>query len=66
MSQQKSLDMDAIYEILQEIKPNQKEQIKIPLDRIGKYFPADYTPAQQAELIESLLKSWARNNKKIK
>lgn len=62
MSQQKCLDMDKIYEILQETKPNQKEQIKIPLERIGKYFPADYTPAQQMELIEKLLKSWARQN----
>ena len=50
MSQQKCLDMDKIYEILQEIKPNQKEQIKLPLERIGKYFPTDYTPAQQMEL----------------
>ncbi len=63
MSQQKCLDMDKIYEILQETKPNQKEQIKIPLERVGKYFPADYTPAQQMELIEKLLKSWAKNNR---
>lgn len=64
MSQQKCLDMDMIYEILEEIKPNQREQIKIPLERIGKYFPADYTPAQQADLIEKLLKGWAQKNRK--
>ena len=29
MSQQKCLDMDKIYKILQEIKPNQKEQVNI-------------------------------------
>ena len=62
MSQQNCLDMDKIYEILQEAKPNQKEQIKIPLELVGKYFPADYTPAQQLELIEKLLKNWARQN----
>lgn len=62
MSQQNCLDMDKIYEILQETKPNQKEQIKIPLELVGKYFPADYTPAQQLELIEKLLKNWARQN----
>lgn len=59
MRQQKCLDMDKIYEILQEIKPNQKEQIKLPLERIGKYFPTAYTPKQQVDLIEKLLKNWA-------
>lgn len=62
MSQQNCLDMDKIYEILQETKPNQKEQIKIPLELVGKYFPADYTPAQQMELIEKLLKNCAKQN----
>ena len=33
MSQQKCLDMDKIYEILQEIKPNQKEQIKFAIGK---------------------------------
>ncbi len=64
MSQQNRLDMDMIYDILKEIKPNQREQIKIPLERIGKYFPADYTPAQQVDLIEKLLKWWAQQNGK--
>lgn len=64
MSQQKCLDMDKIYEILQEIKPNQKEQIKLPMERIGKYFPAKYTPKQQVDLIEKLLKNWAKQDVK--
>ena len=64
MSQQKCLDMDKIYEILQEIKSNQKEQIKLPLERIGKYFPTAYTPKQQVDLIEKLLKNWAKQNVK--
>jgi len=61
MSQQKCLDMN---KILQEIKPNQKEQIKLPLERIGKYFPTAYTPKQQVDLIEKLLKNWAKQNVK--
>lgn len=64
MSQQKCLDMDKIYEILQETKPNQKEQIKLPMERIGKYFPEKYTPKQQVDLIEKLLKNWAKQNVK--
>ena len=65
MSQQNLLDMDSIYEIMEEVKPNQREQVKIPLDRVGKYFPADYTPLQQIELIEKLLRGWAKQNKNI-
>lgn len=64
MSQQKLLDMDMIYDILQEIKPNQREQIKIPMERVSRYFPSDYTPAQQLDLIEKLLRSWAQKNRK--
>lgn len=65
MSQQNLLDIDSIYEIMEEVKPNQREQVKIPLDRVGKYFPADYTPLQQIELIEKLLREWAKQNKNI-
>lgn len=65
MSQQNLLDMDSIYKIMEEVKPNQREQVKIPLDRVGKYFPADYTPLQQIELIEKLLRGWAKQNKNI-
>ena len=57
-SQQGRLDMDLIYEILGERKPNQKEQLKIPVDNVKQYFPADYTPRQQVELIEQLVKEW--------
>ncbi|MDE7423651.1 MAG: ParB/RepB/Spo0J family partition protein [Lachnospiraceae bacterium] len=57
-SQQGELDMDLIYEILGERKPNQKEQLKIPVENLKKYFPADYTPRQQVELIERLVKEW--------
>lgn len=63
MSQQGQLDLDMIYSIMGEMKPNQKEQVKIPLDRIGKYFPKEYTPAQQMDLIEKLLKIWAEENR---
>ena len=64
MSQQQCLDIDKMYEILQEVKPNQKEQVKIPLERIGRYFPENFTPAQQTALIESLLEEWAKKNRK--
>lgn len=64
MSQQQCLDIDKIYEILQEEKPNRREQIKLPMERIRKYFPENFTSSQQIALIEHLLKEWAETNRK--
>ena len=47
-SQDGRLNMDVIFSIMQEEKPNQKEQFKIPRERISKYF-APGTPAQKIE-----------------
>jgi len=47
-SQEGRLNGDVILSILSEEKPNQKEQFKIPKERISKYFPTG-TPAQKIE-----------------
>lgn len=47
-SEEGRLNMDVIFSIMQEEKPNQKEQFKIPKERISKYF-APGTPAQKIE-----------------
>ena len=47
-SQNGRLNMDVILSIMQEEKPNQKEQFKRPKDRISKYFPPG-TPTQKIE-----------------
>ena len=54
ISQSGKLDMDAIYSILEEEKPNQREQIKICASTLEEYFPDDFTPKQKVELIERL------------
>ena len=46
MSQDGLLTADAIYAILSEEKPNQKEQIKLPRDELRKYFPQTYSDKQ--------------------
>ena len=46
MSQDGLLTVDAIYAILSEEKPNQKEQIKLPRDELRKYFPQNYSDEQ--------------------
>lgn len=45
-SQDGLLTADAIYAILSEEKPNQKEQIKLPRDELRKYFPQNYSDEQ--------------------
>ena len=56
ISQSGKLDMDAIYPILEEKKPNQREQIKNRASTLEEYFPDDFTPKQKVELIERLVK----------
>ena len=58
ISQQGKLDMDAIFQILEQEKPNQREQIKIRADMLNRYFPDYYTPQQKVEVIERLVKNW--------
>lgn len=46
--------------IMGEEKANQKERVKIPADRIRKYFPKDYTTAQIEETIVKLCEAYHR------
>lgn len=66
MSQKGTLDMDVLYLILEEEKPNQREQIRIRSDRLNPYFPEDYTDRQKIELIETLVKEWHQEQMKPK
>lgn len=47
-SEEGKLNEDVISSIMQEEKPNQKEQVRIPRERISKYF-APGTPVQKIE-----------------
>lgn len=51
LSQQGRLTADAMYAVMSEEKANQKERLKIPMERIRKYFPKSYTSAQMEEDI---------------
>jgi ParB family chromosome partitioning protein len=50
------LDYDAVTEIMNELKPNQVEKIKIPMDDIRKYMPSSMTPAEIQEYLLKLVK----------
>ena len=53
-SEEGKLSEEVILSIMQEEKPNQKEQFRMPRERISKYFPAG-TPAQKIE--ETIIKA---------
>ena len=50
------LDYDSITEIMSELKPNQAEKLKIPMEDIRQYVPYGYTPQQISELAILLFK----------
>ena len=61
MSQSGKLDMDAIFTVLSQEKPNQREQIRIRADTLADYFPEDYTMEQKVKVIQRLVKEWYQN-----
>lgn len=60
MSVQGLFTEERLSAIMGEEKANQKERLKIPADRIRKYFPKDYTTAQIEETIVKLCEAYHR------
>ena len=58
LSQSGELDMELMFQILEQEKPNQREVIKIPADVLQMYIPKEYTPREKVELIERLVMEW--------
>ena len=50
------LDYDTVTEIMAEVKPNQVEKLKIPMNDIRKYVPDCSTPKELSDFIIKLLK----------
>lgn len=50
-----TLTIERMQEIMNEDKPNQKEHLSLPMERISKYIPKGYTPKQAQEYVESVL-----------
>ena len=55
LSQSGRLDMDTIFAIMTEEKGNQKETVKIGMEKLKTYFPKGTTPKQMADTIIKLL-----------
>ena len=58
LSRQNKLDMDTIFNIMTEQKPNQKEQIKFKVENLKGYFPKGYSTKQMEDVTENLLKQY--------
>ena len=53
LSREEGLSAKIIEVIMNEEKANQKERLKIPLERIRKFFPKNYTvPQMEAEIVK--------------
>ena len=50
-----TLTIERLQDIMNEDKPNQKEHLSLPMDRISKYIPKGYTPKQAQEYVERVL-----------
>lgn len=63
LAEEGKLDEGAIGALLAEQKPNQKEQLKIPQERIRKYFPKGTSRKQMEETIVKALE-WYRKRER--
>lgn len=63
LSKDGKLDREAIDTIMNEEKPNQKARIKIPMEKIEKYFPAGTSEKKIEETILKALAMYRRRQK---
>ena len=65
LSKDGKLDMDTIFSIMTEQKPNQKEKIKIPMERLERFFPRGMPQKQIEDTIVKALTFYQKHlNKK--
>ena len=63
LSREGTLDTETINEIMSEEKPNQKEKLKIPLERIEKYFASGTSYQQMEDTIVKALAMYRQRQK---
>lgn len=54
------LDMDEIFQIMTEVKGNQKEFIKLPSERFGRYLDKLHTPQQKEDFLLKALSYYVK------
>ena len=66
LSQSGLLDMDKTLELLQQPKGNQKENLRLDLVEIRRFFPKNYTTERIAKTIMQLLEQYERKWRKTR
>lgn len=64
LSQEGKLSDDAMLGIMMEQKKPENWDLKLPMDRIRKYFPRSYTPQRMEETIIKLLENWMKKRQR--
>jgi ParB family chromosome partitioning protein len=64
LSQDGRLNIDVIFSILTEEKPNQKEKFNIKRERIDRFFPKNFSEKQKEDLIVQLLETWYKKRQR--
>jgi ParB family chromosome partitioning protein len=64
LSQEGKLNDDAMLGIMMEQKKPETWDLKLPMDKIRKYFPHSYTPQRMEETIIKLLENWMKKRQR--
>ena len=64
LSQEGKLNDDVVLGIMMEQKKPENWDLKLPMDRIRKYFPRSYTPQKMEDTIIKLLEMWMKKRQR--
>ena len=66
LSQEGKLNDDAVLGIMMEQKKPENWDLKLPMERIRKFFPRSYTPQRMEETIIKLLETWMKKRQQYR
>ena len=64
LSQEGSCTLDAMCDVMNEIKKDELDHVTIKNEVLRKYFPKSYTPKQMQDTIIRLLEKWQRSKQR--
>ena len=64
LSQEDGCTLDAMCEVMNEIKKDELDHVTIKNEVLRKYFPKSYTPKQMRDTIIRLLEKWQRSKQR--
>ena len=64
MSQEGTCTLDAMCDVMNEVKKGELDRVTFKTDLLRKYFPKSYTSKQMEDKIIQLLEQWQKNQKR--